>query len=229
MEDEIVLKEAFRHAKEVLEPEELINWFRTAAEPFYRSATWEALLPLYEDLLDTAKRELDPEDPVTAVVLNGLAGIYRYMGKHDEALKLFSRALSIREKASGPEHPETGDTLSELGILYYVMDRQEEALLHYKRALEIQEKFLSPENPGAIRTLNRMAFFYKGVERPEKAEELFTRALGLLEKLDEKEPENKKVLAYTAGTLNNLGVLLSEMGKLEEAEERYGQALKLQE
>ena len=74
-----------------------------------------------------------------------------------------------------------------------------------------------------------MAFFYKGLEKPEKAEEHFRRALKLLEKLLEQEPESHAVMRYKAGTLNNLGVLLAEMGKLDEAEDTYGQALKLQE
>ncbi|WP_269851674.1 tetratricopeptide repeat protein [Methanosarcina horonobensis] len=102
-EDEISLKEAFRHAKEIMEPKGLISWFVTASEPFYRAAAWEVLLPIYKELLDTAERELGPEAPETASALNGLAGIYRYMGKHEEALKLFSRALSIREKSAGSE------------------------------------------------------------------------------------------------------------------------------
>ena len=67
------------------------------------------------------------------------------------------------------------------------------------------------------------------MEKPEKAEELFNLALELLEKLEEQNPENRIVMTYKAGTLNNLGVLLSEMGKTEDAKEIYGQALKLQE
>src|SRR5450756_207358 len=117
----------------------------------------------------------------------------------------------------------------ELGNLYDSMDRHEEALSYCTQALDIQIKSMSSENMGAIRTLNRMAFYYKGMERPEKAEELFTRALEFLEKLQEQEPDKRGIMTYKAGTLNNLGVVLSEMGKIEEAEYRYGQALKLQE
>ena len=51
-EDEIALKEAFMHAKEAFEPEELVSWFTVKAEPFYRSGSWKVLFPLYEELLD---------------------------------------------------------------------------------------------------------------------------------------------------------------------------------
>jgi tetratricopeptide (TPR) repeat protein len=228
-EDEIALKKAFIHAKEAFEPEKLVSWFTVKAEPFYRSVSWKVLFPLYEELLGLVEKKSGPESPETAYVLNGLAGIYRYMENYEEALRLFSRALKIRENLLGQPRPETGDTLSELGILYSLMEQYEEALSFYTRALEIQKKLLSPENLGAVRTLNRMAFFYKGLEKPEQAEERFRRALELLEKLQDQEPDYRVVLGYRAGTLNNLGVLLSELGKLDEAEVRYGQALKLQE
>jgi tetratricopeptide (TPR) repeat protein len=228
-EDEIALKEAFAYAKEAFGPEELVSWFIVKAEPFYRSLFWQVLLPLYEELLSIFEKKPGSESPEIASVLNGLGGIYRYMGNYEEALRFFSRALKIRENLPDQPRPETGDTLSELGILYSLMEQREEAISFYTRALEIQKKFLSPKNLGAIRTLNRLALFYKGLEKPEKAEEHFRKALELLEKLQEQESDNREVMGYRAGTLNNLGVLLSEIGKLDEAEDRYGQALELQE
>ena len=63
-----------------------------------------------------------------------------------------------------------------------------------------------------------------------KVDQSFTNSGDHLEILREAAPENVKFQAYTAGTLNNLGVLLSEeMGRMDEAEEIYGRALKLQE
>ena len=155
------MKEAFIHAKEIFEPEELVKWFTIKADPFYRSGSWKMLLPLYEELLDIEEKSLGPENPETASVLNGIAGIYRYMGNYEESLRLFTRALKIREKLPGAEQPETGDTLSELGTLYYLMDRQEEALSYYKRALEIQEKFLSPKTRAPLEPLTGWHFFIK--------------------------------------------------------------------
>lgn len=56
-EDEIALKEAFIHAKEIFEPEELVSWFTVKAEPFYRSVSWKVLLPLYEELLGIVEKK----------------------------------------------------------------------------------------------------------------------------------------------------------------------------
>ena len=45
------------------------------------------------------------------------------------------------------------------------------------------------------------------------------------EKLLENDPENVAYQSYVGGTLNNLGILLSDMGRIEEAKERYGKVL----
>jgi len=49
------------HAKEIFEPEELVSWFKTKAEPFYRAGAWELLLPLYEELLEIVEKKPGPE------------------------------------------------------------------------------------------------------------------------------------------------------------------------
>jgi len=98
-EDEIALKEAFIHAKETFEPEELVSWFIVKAEPFYRSVSWKVLLPFYEELLGILEKKPGPESPETAYVLNGLAGIYRYMGNYEEALGL----LGLWKKSQVPK------------------------------------------------------------------------------------------------------------------------------
>ena len=155
-EDEIALKEAFIHAKEAFEPEELVSWFTVKAAPFYRSGSWKVLFPLYEELLGIVEKEIGPESPEAASVLNGLAGIYRYMENYEEALRFFLMALRIRENLANQPRPETGDTLSELGTLYYLMERHEEAVSYYTRALEIQENFLN------------LILHKRGVARPEE-------------------------------------------------------------
>ena len=227
IDEEIFLTEAFIHAKEVFEPEKLVKWFTIRAEPFYRPGSWKVVLPMYEELLDIAEKKLGSENPGTATVLNGMARIYRYIGNYEEALKHLSRALKIHEMLPGTELADIGDILSEMGIHNYLMDKQ--ALSYYTQALEIQKKFFSSENLGAVITLNRMAFFYRGMKKPEKAEEFFNRALEFLEIFQEQKPDKRVITIYKAGTLNNLGILLSEMGKIEEAEDRYGKALKLQD
>lgn len=98
----------------------------------------------------------------------------------------------------------------------------------YEELLEILEQ----ENPGrleSVRLLNRLAFIYRSTGDYEKALPFYGRALEILDNLHKQEPDNKRCSSYVAGTLNNFGVLLSEMDLTEEAEESYVKALKLRE
>ena len=48
-----------------------------------------------------------------------------------------------------------------------------------------------------------------------------------LSKTPQNDPENVAYQSYVGMTLNNLGTLLSDMGRIEEAKERYEKALEM--
>ncbi len=58
---------------------------------------------------------------------------------------------------------------------------------------------------------------------------MYEKALKRFERLLEAYPENTQLQSDVAGTQNNLGELLSDMGRLEEAKERYERALEMRE
>ena len=117
-EHEIALTEAFYHAKESLEAEDLLKWFISVSDPFYRAAFWQLITPMYEEMLQILEAELGPEHPDVATTLNNLAGLYRKMGDYEKALPLYQRALEIHEKVLGSEHPYVATTLNNLAELY---------------------------------------------------------------------------------------------------------------
>ena len=106
-EHETALTEAFYHAKEALEAENLLNWFISASDPFYRAAFWQLITPMYEENLQILEAELGPQHPSVATTLNNLAGLYESMGDYEKALPLYQRALEIVEKKVGQNHPTT--------------------------------------------------------------------------------------------------------------------------
>jgi tetratricopeptide (TPR) repeat protein len=59
-----------------------------------------------------------PQDPRLATSLNGLAALYRSLGRYTEAEPLHKRALAIREKALGPDHPDVARSLNNLAALH---------------------------------------------------------------------------------------------------------------
>ena len=181
-EHELALTEAFYHAKESLEAEDLFNWFITVSDPFDRAAFWKLIAPMYEEILQVLETKLGSEHPDVATTLNNLAGLYRSMGSYEKALPLYQRDLEISEKVLGPEHPDVATTLNNLAGLYKHMGSYEKALPLYQRALEIYEKVLGPEHPYVATTLNNLAVLYNNMGAYEKTAQLKEKYPAFFEK-----------------------------------------------
>ena len=210
-EHETALTEAFYHAKEVLEAEDLFKWFINVSDSFDRTAYWKLIAPMYEEILQVLKSELGPEYPCVAPTLNSLAELYLHLGEYEKALPLSQMALEISEKVMGPEHPVVAMILNNLAELYLHLGEYEKALPFSQRALEISEKVKEPEHPNVSATLNNLALLYDSMEDYGKALLLSQRALEILEKV--LGPEHPDV----ATSLNNLAQLYRHMGEYEKA------------
>jgi tetratricopeptide (TPR) repeat protein len=88
------------------------------AEPHLRRA-----LTLAEERLGPA----GPDHPDVAFVLNSLGVLYKYIGRYDEAERLYRRALAIKENVLGPDHVDVALTLGNLAMLYKTLERYAEA------------------------------------------------------------------------------------------------------
>ena len=84
-------------------------------------------IPYYRAALELGERELGPDHPTTATLLNNLAVLYRLQGRFAEAGPLYERALAIWEKALGREHPNVATALNNLAQLYRSQGRYAEA------------------------------------------------------------------------------------------------------
>ncbi len=88
--------------------------------------------------LEIAEKNVDPNHPTVATVLNNLAFLYRTQGQYTLAEPLYKRALAIREQALGPDHPDVANTLNNLAFLYRAMKRDREAAILEQRAARIE-------------------------------------------------------------------------------------------
>lgn len=223
-EHENSLIEAFYHAKESLEAEELCEWFISVSDPFDRAAFWQLITPMYEEMLQILKTKLGLDHLVVATALNNLAGLYFEIGNYDKALPLYQRAFDIREKELGPKCPIFGSTLNRFGLLYHYMGEYEKALPLYQRALDIFENVLGPQHPIVATTLNNIAGVYLDIRDYKKALPLYYRVLNIQEK--ELDPQRSPDIAIT---LNNIGLLLHNMKDYDGALMFYQTALEIHE
>ncbi len=167
-ENENALTEAFYHAKEVLEAEELCEWFVSVYDLFERVAFWQLITPMYEEILRILEAELEPEHPDVAQTLNNLALLYYQIGDYDKALPFYQRSLDIREKVLGPEHPDVATTLNDLAGFYKNIGEYEKAFPLYQRAMEIAEKNLGQNHPTTMKIKNNYNFLLSDMSEKMK-------------------------------------------------------------
>ncbi|WP_442770013.1 tetratricopeptide repeat protein, partial [Zoogloea ramigera] len=61
----------------------------------YQQGKYGGAIPLAQQAVAEAEANFGPDDARTATSLNNLAGLYESMGRYDEALPLYRRALAI--------------------------------------------------------------------------------------------------------------------------------------
>ena len=157
--------------------------------------------------------------------LNHLAGLYRDLGRHDEAERLYERALGLF-MAFGPmarfspeitreqawELERNGEILRQRGKLNLAEPEQ-------RLALAIRKKRLGPMHPEVARSLNRLGLIYKGRGMYARAEEHYKKALSMNRRtLGARHPEYAK-------NLDNLASLYQTQKRYAEAEPLIKQAL----
>jgi tetratricopeptide (TPR) repeat protein len=102
---------------------------------------------LYQRALRILEQQLEPEHPLTVLVLNNVANLYRDQRKYSEAELLYQRSLRIREQHLGAEHPDTGASLIGLATVYRDQEIYEKAEPLFLRALVISEQHLGSAHP----------------------------------------------------------------------------------
>jgi tetratricopeptide (TPR) repeat protein len=222
-EHEIALVEAFYHAKESLEAEELFIWFTSVSNSFYKAAFWQLITPMYEEMLEILENELEPEHDDVVITLNNLAELYKSMGAYQKALSLYQRALEISENVPGSQNLVVAAILSNLAGLYGSMGAYEKALPLCLKALDIYEKMPDSKLSDVAALLNNLAQYYGNVGDYRKAIPLFHRALEINENvLSPQHPDIAKIL-------NNLAEIYRHIGAYEKALPLYQRALEIHE
>ena len=79
----------------------------------------KAAEPYYLHALEIDEKQLGPEHPDVASVLNNLAVFYTNERRFAEAEKTHLRALAIREKFHPPTHPDIAQSKCNLAVVYH--------------------------------------------------------------------------------------------------------------
>jgi tetratricopeptide (TPR) repeat protein len=104
--------------------------------------------------------------------LEKLYGLYKSIGRYNEAKPLYARSLSIREQQLGPDHPDTAISLNNLAGLYKSMGRYNEAEPLYLRTLAIFTQCLPENHPHIQTTWGNFIYLIQQALENDKAGEL---------------------------------------------------------
>jgi len=199
----------------------------------HRSAQFNALAELYQkgdyEAAFQQGTVLVRQYPDAAFLYNTLGNTSVALGKWDEAIQCYSRALHIRPDVA-ETHVNLGKTFSHLarqeeavacfynalrvrpgyadahyslGVVFQALERDEEAVASYRKAVEI--------NPNFTEAYDNMGIVLRRMGRIDEAIACFNRVLA-------SRPENP-------GTLVQLGISLGKLGRFPESNAAFAAAL----
>ena len=196
-----------------------------------RAGKFEAAESLYRLALETREEVLGPRHTEVATTLNKL-GLLLKTDRPEEALPCFERALSARGEALGPCHRKLATILCNIGSVHYARGSFDEAETLYSRALFIREHDDDAQGPELAATLNNVAAVLVARwsletsdgsrEDLHRAATLYERALRIYDTL----PGHHHMCAKV---LENFGLLLTNLGRPQDAEPLLQRARHMQQ
>jgi tetratricopeptide (TPR) repeat protein len=173
---------------------------------------------LKEEAVEIFSKQLGPEHPNIGIITIGLAAVLNFQGKYAEADATYRRALNILQGGFGPEsiqvvivHNGIGQNLADQG-------RSSEAEASYREALEIGMN-VNPEHSDVADSHGRLARLPESTLTPQEREEYFGKAIDILRN-NEGDGSLRAAFFQT-----DLGVLLAEHGRDQEARDHFADGL----
>lgn len=152
------------------------------------------------------------DHPNTKDIYNNIGLIYWKLGKNDEALEYYKKALAIAEKYVNINPLPALPIYNNLGAFYDSQKNYKEALTNYKKVLDIldREKLLDTYPEQSATLYNNMGIIYDNLKEFNDSLKYHLKALEMREKfLGKNHPD-------TASSYNNIGCLYKKL-----IEEKY--------
>jgi serine/threonine-protein kinase len=172
---------------------------------------------LYQKAIAVRREVLGDDHPEMANTLNSYALLLQRMGESERAVATLQEFIRIMEIVYPDPHPSVAAGYNNLASALQDLGRSDEALRMYERSAEIQDAVTRPDHPDRAFPLVGMAGVHRSRSRWSDAEPLLRRALELRRGL----PPGHR---YIGETLSDLGAVLTELGRYDEAQTLLSEA-----
>jgi serine/threonine-protein kinase len=177
---------------------------------------------LVDQGLTQLERELKDQPGVSAAMLDVIGRLYQNLGRDDQTIQVWQKALALRRASRVPDDPGVAETLTRLGLLYHRMEHYELAEPYLQEALDLWTRRLDRENDDLALVMSSLADIEMVNGNLDRAEELYRQAIAVHWRvLGQEHP-------LIAGEMDNLGMLLLHT-KSPEADSVLRQALAMKQ
>ncbi|MCB1033038.1 MAG: serine/threonine protein kinase [Acidobacteria bacterium] len=217
-----ILDQAATRIDKDLESQPLVQARLTATmgSVYFRLGLYERSRALLEKALATRRRVLPEGAPEIADSAVRLGSLMTEISKDQEALDLFKAAAAISRQSSGPESPAYVDALRGQMIAHNALSNYQEVEDLAREALGILEAKGELDTLAAAGTWRSLANTFRKQGRYEEALPYYEKVRALEEAL--------AADSYEAGmTLYNLGIVLVQLARYDEAEPVYKRCLEI--
>jgi len=176
-----------------------------------------------EDALAISVAEFGEASEEAAEARNNLAVLYKYCGRFDDGLKLYTEALGSIVATHGEESLASATIYHNIGGILHARGNFAAAEEPARKAWEISRQLLGEDDPQTMLDSAAYAGVLDGLERYDESEPIYRRVLAVFERAYG--PDHYEV----AATLHNLAAVLAACGHCQEAEGHYRRALAAKE
>ena len=146
-----------------------------------------------------------------ATIQHNLARFDGQQSRYSLAHHRYEEVISTRKRLLGPEHPDTMQSICLLGEVLYRESKYPQAEVVLRESLQGREKVLGPTHPDTVMNIGHLAEVVRALKRYPEAEQLYRRVL-----VGREDDLGDDIDAMR--NADNLGSVLRDAGRLEEAE-----------
>ena len=173
----------------------------------------------YRRAAELAEALFGPRNVGTVRARLNLVSALDEMERDDEAVAILRPAVAALEAELGSDHPDVAQARVLLGDIYYQQGRYEDALAIYRAAEKSFEALYGPVHRLLWSVKNGIAAVYIG---QEKYAEALVELKSALEMVDELVGRRHRSAALLLG---NIGMVLHNLGRVDEAVSSYREAI----